>query len=163
MREANDTPYLRFIGCFLASLSVVGLACSSKVSASDANTPKRTFFHVRVFECYVPIPSDYVLNTNERGHFLFLQRPESGPGVIDISAKDPHWEPSETVQVVQQTKEKSLNVTRYEIGPQHLGGERGPTRSVVVVDDGSMFVSIVGDDAEIAKTMINGCVQSMEQ
>jgi hypothetical protein len=34
---------------------------------------------------------------------------------------------------------------------------------VVVVDDGSMFVSIVGDDAEIAKTMINGCVQSMEQ
>lgn len=151
------------VGYLLAWWLLAGFACASQGSAADeGGAEERTFFTVRVFECYFPVPGDYVLNTNERGHFLFLQHPEVGPGVIDISTKNPHWKPGETVRVVQKTKKRSLNVTRYEIAPQHLGGGEGRTRSVVVVDDGSMFVSIVGGDAEIADRLINTCIESME-
>ena len=144
----------------LASL----LSCLvASISASEARSPLPPHYSVHVFGCSFPIPLEYVLNTRERDHFLFMRIGDAPAGVIDISVTRPTWESYEhTVREAKRRKVGSLTVVEYKISPEHLGWETGDDQPVVVVDDGVTYVSVMGRDTALVDSMIDACVESIK-
>jgi hypothetical protein len=126
--------------------------CAPLPASVQAATEERGFYAARVFDCYFPIPDDYVLNTAEIGEFRFLQKPQSGAGgVISITRRKVDLGSAEDVKLLQRKKVQSLSVASYRIGLD---------RSAAVVDDGTVSVVVLGADATIVDDLVERCLAS---
>jgi predicted ATP-grasp superfamily ATP-dependent carboligase len=133
--------------CGAAVLLCTWLPVSVQAAAED-----RKFYSARVFDCYFPIPDDYVLNTAESGEFRFLQKPESGAGgIISITQRKVNLGSAQDVKLLERKKIQSLSVATYRVGPD---------RSAAVVDDGKTSVVLLGADAKLVDMMVERCVAS---
>ncbi len=137
---------------------LISLAICHCVFASDEEQsnslkefPENGKFYVSVFNCKVELPTEYVLNTKDQGHFLFVKK-SGGIGRISIGAYDDSIKSSDELEIVKQQEMGGLAVL-FVTAKWH------PSESVIIHDD-HYAITVIGDGINIWKGIVQSCVDT---
>lgn len=130
----------------LGSFSLLGLAmgCAS---------PTRDAVYLDVFDCLIPIPPGYAVNTSDSSttHAYFAADRAEGFGSLIVSTAD-HPVARDRFEILE-----SETRGRLEIQKMGVPAEAGSPQTLILISDGKRRLALTGDAALLADSMIEAC------
>jgi len=126
-------------------LAIGGLPARSMANgASD-----RSAFLVSVFDCYMPVPVDFVLNTHDKSAIAFFL-----------------GDPSEVARIVISEYKKDLGASFTLVRDRHVGAlaveelrsSLGKDLPVTRIHDQKQQVIVYGGREELVESLVQGCI-----
>lgn len=135
---------------FVAAACALGIA-APKLALGNGD---ETAFRVSVFDCHMPVPTSFVLNTHEKGHISLFLRSDLESRRIYIG--DYRGSLGDELLEVDSRVIDGLTVEQFRFR-RATGDDR--IDRVFRIQNGTQEVTIYGATDEFVDSLVNGCTQ----